>query len=73
VFQATGIRIAMAVQSLTGMTAGVVIAFVFGWKLALVVMGTLPFVGVACIYLLSLSLSVSACFSVSVSPNCHPG
>ena len=74
-FQATGIRIAMAIQSLTGMAAGVVIAFVFGWKLALVVMGTLPFVGIACIYLLSLSLSVSAsvCFSVSVSPDCHPG
>ena len=61
-FQATGVRIAMAIQSLTGMVAGVVIAFVYDWKLALVVMGTLPLMGFACIYLsLSLSLSLSLC------------
>ncbi|KAK7093853.1 ATP-dependent translocase ABCB1-like [Littorina saxatilis] len=44
---ATGIRIAVAIQSLTGMVTGVVIAFVYGWKLALVVLGTMPFMGVA--------------------------
>ncbi|KAL8574859.1 hypothetical protein ACOMHN_044881 [Nucella lapillus] len=44
---ATGIRIALMLQALTGMVAGVVIAFVYGWKLALVVLGTLPLMGVA--------------------------
>ncbi|XP_076472534.1 ATP-dependent translocase ABCB1-like [Babylonia areolata] len=44
---ATGIRIALALQAVTGMVAGVVIAFVYGWKLALVVMGTLPLIGLS--------------------------
>jgi hypothetical protein len=39
---------AIAVQSLTAMVAGVVIAFIYGWKLAFVVGGTLPFIGAAC-------------------------
>lgn len=50
VFQAAGIRVAVVVQSLTGVVAGVVIAFVFGWKLALVVLGTMPLMGIACEY-----------------------
>ncbi|XP_025081232.1 multidrug resistance protein 1-like [Pomacea canaliculata] len=44
---AAGIRVAVVVQSLTGVVAGVVIAFVFGWKLALVVLGTMPLMGIA--------------------------
>uniref|UniRef100_A0A0B6ZDG4 ABC transmembrane type-1 domain-containing protein n=6 Tax=Arion vulgaris TaxID=1028688 RepID=A0A0B6ZDG4_9EUPU len=39
---ATGIRLAVIVQSITSMVAGLVIAFYFGWKLALAILGGVP-------------------------------
>ncbi|XP_014681412.1 PREDICTED: multidrug resistance protein 1-like [Priapulus caudatus] len=44
---ATGIRLATALQAVITMVAGVTIAFAFGWKLALVIMGTIPILAVA--------------------------
>ncbi|GFN90381.1 multidrug resistance protein 1-like, partial [Plakobranchus ocellatus] len=39
---ATGIRLAMIVQSITSMAAGITIAFWFGWKLALLILAMAP-------------------------------
>ncbi|XP_052821017.1 ATP-dependent translocase ABCB1-like isoform X1 [Mya arenaria] len=39
---ATGIRIATVLQSLVGMVAALTISFIYGWQLALVVLGGVP-------------------------------
>ncbi|XP_067658455.1 ATP-dependent translocase ABCB1-like isoform X1 [Haliotis asinina] len=44
---ATGIRLATMIQSIVGLIAGLVIAFIFGWKLALVVLGGVPVMALA--------------------------
>ncbi|XP_055864045.1 ATP-dependent translocase ABCB1-like isoform X3 [Biomphalaria glabrata] len=44
---ATGIRLATIVQSITSMGAGIGIAFAFGWKLALAVLGGVPLLALA--------------------------
>jgi len=45
--QATGIRIGIVVQSVFGLVAALVIAFYYGWALALVVLGIVPLLGFA--------------------------
>lgn len=44
---ATGVRIGMVFQSLFGLVAALVIAFYYGWALALVVLGIVPVIGFA--------------------------
>ncbi|XP_064599295.1 ATP-dependent translocase ABCB1-like isoform X2 [Liolophura sinensis] len=44
---ATGIRLATIIQSAVSLVAGLVIAFIFGWELSLVVMGTVPILAIA--------------------------
>lgn len=46
-FQATGVRMATLIQSLVGMGAALVIAFYYGWQLALVVLAGVPLMGIA--------------------------
>lgn len=50
--QATGIRLAILVQSCVGLIAALVIAFIFGWKLALVILGCVPVLVIAGQYFL---------------------
>jgi len=42
-FQATGSRIAVVIQSIGSIAYGIVIGFVYSWKLTLVVLGIAPF------------------------------
>ncbi|WAR14100.1 MDR1-like protein [Mya arenaria] len=44
---ATGIRIATVLQSLVGMVAALTISFIYGWQLALVVLGGVPLMAAA--------------------------
>lgn len=44
---ATGIRIATLVQSVFGLAAALTIAFIYGWKLALVVLAGVPLMAIA--------------------------
>ncbi|XP_071144835.1 ATP-dependent translocase ABCB1-like isoform X2 [Mytilus edulis] len=44
---ATGVRIGMVFQSMFGLVAALVIAFYYGWALALVVLGIVPIIGFA--------------------------
>ncbi|XP_076472510.1 ATP-dependent translocase ABCB1-like isoform X2 [Babylonia areolata] len=44
---ATGIRIGLALQAVTCMATSIVIGLVYGWKLALVAIATLPLIGVS--------------------------
>jgi ABC-type multidrug transport system fused ATPase/permease subunit len=44
---ASGVQIGIGVDMATNMTAGLIIAFVFGWKLALVILGCMPIITVA--------------------------
>ncbi|XP_060570521.1 ATP-dependent translocase ABCB1-like isoform X2 [Ruditapes philippinarum] len=44
---ATGIRIATMIQSLFGLVAALVIAFIYGWKLAFVVLAGVPLMALA--------------------------
>ena len=45
--QAAGIQIGMNVDMSTNLTAGLIVAFVFGWKLAFVILGCMPVITVA--------------------------
>ncbi|XP_062500482.1 ATP-dependent translocase ABCB1-like [Corticium candelabrum] len=44
---AAGIQIGMNVDMSTNLTAGLIVAFVFGWKLAFVILGCMPVITVA--------------------------
>eukprot|EP00118_Oscarella_pearsei_P008490 m.44041 g.44041 ORF g.44041 m.44041 type:complete len:1424 (+) comp33488_c1_seq3:184-4455(+) len=44
---ASGIQIGVAVDMSTNMTAGLIIAFAFGWKLALVILACMPIITIA--------------------------
>ncbi|EDV26960.1 uncharacterized protein TRIADDRAFT_54424 [Trichoplax adhaerens] len=44
---ATGTRLGAVIQSIVSMVAALVIAFVYGWKLALVILGCVPFIVVS--------------------------
>ncbi|RDD41014.1 Phosphatidylcholine translocator ABCB4, partial [Trichoplax sp. H2] len=44
---ATGTRLGAVIQSIVSMVAALVIAFVYGWKLALVILGCIPFMAVS--------------------------
>jgi ABC-type multidrug transport system fused ATPase/permease subunit len=41
--QASGVRLGMLFQSLASIGAGIIIAFVFSWKLALFILALMPF------------------------------
>ena len=47
VIQATGSRLAMVIQSLGSIGFGIVIGFVYSWKLTLVLLGFAPFMLIA--------------------------
>ncbi|XP_065843600.1 ATP-dependent translocase ABCB1-like [Oscarella lobularis] len=44
---ASGIQIGVGVDMSTNMTAGLIVAFVFGWKLALVILACMPIITIA--------------------------
>ncbi|KAK3589575.1 hypothetical protein CHS0354_043029 [Potamilus streckersoni] len=44
---ASGIRLGTMIQSVASIVTGVVIAFVYGWKMSLVLLGFLPFIAIA--------------------------
>lgn len=56
--KATGIRIATLVQSLFGLVAALVIAFIYGWKLAFVVLAGVPLMAVAGNFSLNFSYHI---------------
>ena len=41
-WQATGVRLGMAVQSLSSILTGIVIAFIYSWELAFFILGLAP-------------------------------
>ena len=47
VIQATGARLGVLVQSLSSIGVGIVIGFIFSWKLTLVILIFLPALGIA--------------------------
>ena len=47
IIQATGARLGVLVQSLSSIGAGIVIGFIFSWKLTLVIFLFLPAIGIA--------------------------
>jgi len=42
-WQATGIRVAVLIQSLSSIGAGIIIAFIYSWEFALFILGLAPF------------------------------
>jgi len=42
IWQATGVRLGMVVQSLSSVVTGIVIAFIYSWELALFILGLSP-------------------------------
>ena len=44
---ATGIRLGAVIQSVVAMVTALVIAFVYGWKLALVILACVPFIAIS--------------------------
>ena len=46
-FQAAGIRLGMALMSVCSLLAGVIIAFIYSWKLSLIVLAFFPFMAIA--------------------------
>ncbi|XP_063718760.1 phosphatidylcholine translocator ABCB4-like isoform X2 [Symsagittifera roscoffensis] len=44
---ATGIRVKATLEAIVGMSAGLAIAFIFGWQLALLLLAAFPLIGIA--------------------------
>ncbi|KAL3831884.1 hypothetical protein ACJMK2_023581 [Sinanodonta woodiana] len=44
---ASGIRLGTMIQSMASILTGVIIAFIYGWKMSLVLLGFLPFIAIA--------------------------
>jgi len=43
IWQATGVRLGMAIQSVASLLTGIIIAFIYSWEFALFILGLAPF------------------------------
>ena len=59
-FQATGVRFGTAFQSIASVGVGIIIGFIYSWKLALGILAFVPFIGVAGLLQMKLMQGYSA-------------